>query len=105
MDNSPPLDLTKRLAVRIGQRLPTPLKILYWTVLTLTLVYWLVRLSSWLLENIRVIGEFIFAKSNYYVLLLAIFIVLIGAFLFAQLYFDLDPIGKFIQWFQSLFKL
>ncbi len=105
MENSPPIDLSRRFAVRLGQRLPTPLKILYWTVLTLTLVYWLVRLTSWFLEAFRKLGEFVFTKNNYYVLLLAVFIVLLGGLLFAQFYFDLDPIGKFIQWFQSLFEL
>ena len=104
MDNSPPINLSQRFAVRLGQRLPTPLKILYWTVLTLTLVYWLIRISAWLLEFIRKLGEFLFTKPNYYVFLLAILIVLIGAFVFAQFYFELDPLGKFIQWIQSLFE-
>ncbi|MGE4321055.1 MAG: hypothetical protein AB7E61_06385 [Acholeplasmataceae bacterium] len=105
MDGSPPINLSSRFAVRLGQRLPTPLKVLYWIVLTLTLVYWLVRLSSWLFEAIRKVGEFVFTKNNYYVLLLALFIVLLGGLLFAQFYFDLDPIGKFIQWLQSLFEV
>lgn len=87
----------KRLAYRIGDLLPKPLKILYYLVLWLTLIYIFYRLIVFFLKTIQKVGYFIFDPKNYWTVILCITVLLLGSLLIGQFWLGLDPIGKFIN--------
>lgn len=94
----------KRLAFRIADHLPKWMKIIYYIVLLLTLVYWIYRLIEWVLVTIQKLGAFIFEPRNYWAAVMSLFIVLIGAFIMAQFVLGLDPYGNFISWIKQSFQ-
>jgi len=103
MDELPDLIPPKaRVAYRIGAWLPKPLRVIYYIVLCLTLVYLLYRLLEWVLKTIQKIGYFLFDPRNYWTMILSIFTVLLCSFLLAQFALGLDPVGKVIEWGQGL---
>lgn len=91
-----------RVAYRIGAWLPKPLRIIYYIVLYLTLVYLLYRLLEWVLKTVQKIGYFLFDPRNYWTMVLSIFTVLLCSFLLAQFILGLNPVGKVIEWVQGL---
>ena len=93
-----------RVAYRIGAWLPKPLRIIYYIVLCLTLVYLLYRLLEWVLTTIQKIGYFLFDPRNYWTMMLSIFTVLLCSFLLAQFVLGLDPVGKVLEWGQGLLQ-
>lgn len=96
--------VARRFAYRFGDRLPRPLRVIYYVVLTLTLIYWLYRLIALILGLIQRIGAFLFEKRNYYTLVLCLALCGIIVLLTAQFYFNLDPFGKFWDWVCSIWN-
>lgn len=101
---TPPKLVSRRLAHRIGDWLPKPLRIIYYIILFLTLIYLLYRLVEWVLKTIQRIGYFIFDPRNYWTMILSIFTVLIFSFILAQFVLGLDPVGKTLEWGQSILQ-
>lgn len=93
-----------RVAYRIGAWLPKPLRIIYYLVLFLTLVYLLYRLVEWVLKTIQKLGYFLFDPRNYWTMVLSIFTVLVFSFILAQFVLGLDPVGKVIEWGQGILQ-
>lgn len=94
-----PIQIVKKpLAYRIGDKLPKILRVIYYILLTITLVYWLYRLIGFLLKSIQKIGSFLFEKEHYYTFVFCLFILAIGTLLISQFVFGLDPFGKCINW-------
>lgn len=97
----PPITLSPprpRLAYRIGNWLPRPLRVLYYIVLYLTLIYIIYRIVEWVLKTIQKIGYFLFEPRNYWTMILSIFTVAICSFILAQFVLGLDPVGKVLEW-------
>ena len=91
--------IKKRLAYRIGDKMPKAIRIIYYILLTITLVYWIYRLTTSILDLIQKIGSFLFEKRNYYTFVVCILILCVGIFIASQFIFNLDPIGKMGNWF------
>lgn len=89
--------LRKRLAYRIGDKMPKAIRIIYYVILAITLVYWAYRLIALTLDLIQKIGCFIFEKRNYYTFVVCMLILAIGILLASQFIFDLDPFGRFVN--------
>lgn len=94
----------KRLAYRLGDKLPKPIRIIYYILLTITLIYWLYRVITGLITLIQKIGSFLFEKRNYYTFVVCLLILAIGVFLASQFIFNLDPLGKLGNWFNELWQ-
>lgn len=77
---------------------PKWVKVLLLIVSLITMVYWVGFIIYKILSAIRSIGAFIFDKRNYWVFLTCILILVVGALLIAQFYFDLNPFGQFYEW-------
>lgn len=90
---------TKRLAYRIGDRMPKPIRIIYYIILGITLIYWLYRFIAGVLSFIQKLGSFVFEKHNYYTFVVCILILAIGILLASQFIFGLNPFGKVCDWF------
>ena len=93
--------IKKRLAYRIGDKMPKPIRVVYYVILAITLIYWLYRLTASILELIQKIGSFIFEKRNYYTFIVCILILCVGILLASQFIFNLDPFGKVANWLVS----
>ena len=91
--------LSRRFAYRIGDKMPKAIKIIYYIILAVTLVYWLYRAISLTLSLIQRIGSFVFEKRNYYTFVICLIILGIGILLASQFIFDLDPVGRVTNWF------
>lgn len=91
--------LSRRFAYRIGDKMPKAIKIIYYIILAVTLVYWLYRAISLTLSLIQRIGSFVFEKRNYYTFVICLIILGIGILLASQFIFDLDPFGRVANWF------
>lgn len=89
-----------RFAFRLGNKLPKVLRILYYIVLFLSMIYFIYRFFEWFLKTIQKIGSFAFEPRNYWAGVMAIFIVALGTFITAQFILGLDPIGQVIEWFK-----
>lgn len=96
--------INKRFAYRLGDKLPKPLKILYYFILTITLIYWLFRLIAAILALIQKCGAFVFEKRNFYTFVVCLIILAIGILLASQFIFNLDPFGKLINWFIEIWQ-
>jgi hypothetical protein len=96
--------VSKRLAYRLADHLPKPLKIAYYIILWATAIYVLYRFLRWLLETIQEVGEFMFEKRNYWTTVWVIFVMAVGSILIAQFWYGLDPVGHTIRWFENLIK-
>ncbi|MFI3329116.1 MAG: hypothetical protein R3Y05_01365 [bacterium] len=94
----------RRFALRIGDRLPKPLRVLYYAVLFLTLIYMLFVVTKGLLDIIQRFGAFFFDKRNYYTFVFCIFGLAIGTFIVAQFFLGLDPIGAIIDFFNGIIQ-
>lgn len=90
---------TKRVAYRIGNKMPKPIRVIYYILLTLTLIYWLYRFIAGVLTLIQKLGSFIFEKRNYYTFIVCLLILTVGILLASQFLFNLDPFGKACNWF------
>ena len=88
----------RRLAYRIGDKLPKPIRVIYYIILAITLVYWLYRFSKFILDLIQKIGSFAFEKRNYYTFIICLIILGIGILLASQFIFGLNPFGKSLNW-------
>lgn len=81
-----------------NSHIPKWLKALAYILLTLSLVY-LIGLTLYkILEAIRKFFHWASDKRNYWTFLVCLLILGVGILLAAQYVFDLDPIGKAIQW-------
>lgn len=98
MENNGIETLHRRLAYRIGDRLPKAIRIIYYILLAITLVYWLYRFIRMILDLIQKIGSFMFDKRNYYTFVICLLILCIGVLIASQFIFGLDPIGKLGNW-------
>lgn len=97
-------EIKKELKKHWYSNLPKWLKILLLIISLITLVYWLGLMLYKILNAIRVIGAFIFEKRNYWTFLTCILILITGALILAQFYFNLDPVGKIANWFNNNFS-
>jgi len=93
MDNAIQTVVGRRFAYRVGDWLPKPLKIVYYIILIISLIYILYRFIEWVLVTTQKVGEFIFRPQNYWASVIAMFTVLIGVFIAAQFFLGLDPLG------------
>ena len=85
-------------------RLPKWLRIVLIVLSILTIVYWLGVVIYKILCGVRIFGEFIFNKRNYWTFLTCIAILLIGTLLVSQFALGLDPIGKAYQYILDQFN-
>lgn len=93
-----------RLIYRIGEHLPKWLRVIYYIVITLTLIYLLYRLIEWMLKTIQKLGAFMFEPRNYWTAVMTIGLLLVGTFIVAQFVLGLDPWGNFTEWVNSAFE-
>lgn len=91
--------IKRRLAYRIGDSLPKPIRIVYYTLLIITLIYSIYRLIAGTLWLIQTIGSFIFEKRNFYTFVVCILILAVGILLASQFIFNLQPFEKFCNFF------
>ena len=85
-------------------KLPKWLKIILLIISIITMVYWLCFMLYKILCGIRVIGAFIFEKRNYWTFLCCLLILIVGGLLLAQYYFNLNPFGAIIAYFNGLIE-
>jgi len=90
-------NISKRFAFRLGNRLPKVLRIMYFIVLFLSMVYFIYRFFEWFLVTVRKFGEWFFRPQNYWAAVMSIGILLIGSFILAQFVLGLDPWGNTIE--------
>lgn len=83
----------RRLAFLIGDKLPKVLRILYYIVLMITMLYVIYRFFEWVLVTFQKFGQWFFRPQNYWAAMMSIGILLLGSFLLAQFVLGLDPIG------------
>ena len=83
---------------------PKWLKVVLLIISILTLVYWLGLITFKILSAIRYVGAFLFDKRNYWTFIVTLLIIGISAILLAQFYFNLDPIGKLLNWAEQVFN-
>ena len=89
----------RRLAYRIGDKMPKLIRMIYYVLLAITLVYWAYRLVALILDLIQKIGLFVFDKRNYYTFIICLIILSTGILIASQFIFGLDPFGKMVNWF------
>ena len=85
-----------------NSKMPRFIKWILYVLLTLTCIYWIGVMVYKILCAIRVIGAFIFEKRNYWTFLCCLLILVIGGLLLAQYYFNLDPFGAIVAYFNGL---
>ena len=85
-------------------RLPKWLRAILLLVSIITVIYWLGFSVYKFLSALRVIGAFIFDKRNYWTAVWCILILCVGAILLGQFYFELDPIGKLIEFITPYYE-
>ena len=85
-------------------KLPKWLKVVLLIVSIITMFYWLGFMIYKILCGIRIIGAFIFEKRNYWTFLCCLLILVIGGLLLAQYYFNLDPFGAIVAYFNGLIE-
>lgn len=83
-------------------KLPKWLQSLLLIISLVTFVYWVGFLFYKILDAIRKIGAFIFDNRNYWTFLTCILILVVGALLLGQFYFNLDPFGKMADGFNNM---
>lgn len=88
----------RRLAYRIADWLPQPIRVIYYILLFGTLVYLIYRIIAGLLSIIQHLGAFIFEKKTFYTLFLCLVLIAVGILLASQFIWGLDPIGKAYAW-------
>lgn len=81
-----------------NSQLPKWLKVVIYTLLTITLVYWLGYAIYKILETTRKVLHWATECRNWWTFLICILILGVGSLLMAQYYFDLDPLGKLAAW-------
>lgn len=85
--------LKKRFAYRVGDKLPRILRILYYIVLCITMIYIIYRFFAWTLGTFQKFGQWFFRPQNYWAAMMSIGILLLGSFFLAQFALELDPLG------------
>jgi|SRR5690554_6357805 len=93
-----------RLIYRIGGHLPKWLRVIYYIIVVITLIYLVYRIIEWMLNTTQKIGYFIFDPKNYWTAVLSVGILLVGTFIVAQFVLRLDPWGNFIRWATNIFE-
>lgn len=88
----------RRLAYRIGDKMPKPIRVIYYVLLGITLIYWTYRLIALILDLIQKVGVFVFDKRNYYTFVICLIILGVGILVASQFIFGLDPFGKSLNW-------
>lgn len=92
--------LNKRpLAYKIGDKLPKVLRVIYYILLSITLIYWGFRLIVFTFKSVQKIGAFLFEKEHYNTFIFCLFVLAIGTLIISQFVLNLDPFGKAVQWF------
>lgn len=89
--------ISKRFAFRLGNRLPKVLRILYYIVLFMTMVYFIYRFFEWILVTFQKFGQWFFRPQNYWAAVMSIGILVFGSFILAQFVLGLDPWGTAVQ--------
>lgn len=90
--------VNKRFAYRIADMLPRPLRIIYYMILWLTLIYLMIRVTALILKYTQKLGAMIFDEKHFYFLVFVSLFLFVIIVLVAQFYFGLDPIGNFWDW-------
>lgn len=93
--------VVRPLAFRFGDMLPKPLKVIYYILLWVTLIYMIGVISIFLLKVIQKTGAMIFDEKHFYFLVFVLLIVGLITLFLAQYYFDLDPIGHFLKFLSN----
>ena len=83
-----------------NSKMPKLLKVLAYILLTLSLVYLIGLVLYKILEALRKFIHWVSEKRNCWTFLVCLLILGVGILLAAQFYFNLDPIGKVINWFK-----
>ena len=79
-----------------NSNIPKVIKWILYILLAVTMIYWIIILSYKILEYIRRFLHFISDKRNWWTFVCCIIILLVGTFIVAQFWLDLDPLGKII---------
>lgn len=88
-----------------NSQMPKWLKIILYTLLTITLVYWLILFIYKFLELLRIVIHWCSDKRNWWTFVGCILILGVGSLLLAQFVFGLDPFGKLLNWVLEKFKI
>lgn len=84
--------------------MPNFLKVFLYILLTVTCVYWLCYLLYKFLEILRIILHTISERGHWWFMIFVIIAFAIATLLISQFVFDLDPIGKFVEWIKINFQ-
>ncbi len=84
--------------------IPKWLKWLINITLTITCIYWLGYFIYKILESVRRFIHWVSEKRNWWTFLMCLLILGIGILLAAQFYFELDPVGKAIDYIVEQFN-
>jgi|GEM_PF-3275587 len=85
--------ISKRFAFRLGNRLPKVLRILYYIVLFMSMIYFIYRFFEWVLVTFQKFGQWFFRPQNYWAAVMSIGILVFGSIILAQFVLGLDPWG------------
>lgn len=96
--------MNQRLIYKLGSYMPKWLRIIYYIILVVTLIYVVFRALEFILVSIQKIGAFIFDNRNYWTVIMCLFILALGTFIVAQFVIGMDPWGRFTQWLIELFN-
>ncbi len=90
--------IAKRMAYRIGNSLPKPLRVVYYAILWLSFIYLFFRVTAITLKVTQKLGSTIFDEKHFYFLVFTIALIFTAIIIIAQFYFKLDPIGIIIDY-------
>lgn len=82
--------------------IPKWLKIIFYILLSITLIYWIIWLIYKGLEYTRKFLHWTTEPRNWWTFLVSILLVLVGSFLMAQFVLGLDPIGKLTKYITEI---
>lgn len=82
--------------------IPRWLKVLIKILLIITVIYWFTILIYKLIDLIRSILHFITEKNNWWMFVICLVVLVVGAILLGEYYFGLEPFAKIEAWFLEI---
>lgn len=84
--------------------MPKWLKILFYIVLTITLIYWLLLGIYKILELLRFCINWVTDKNRWWIFITCIILALLVSLLMAEFVWNLHPFENFWNWILSIFN-
>lgn len=89
------------MSERWYKRLPSVIRFILLVFSIITLVFWLGVLAFKIIELTRKLIHWLTDKNRWWTFVVCALIVGLGVFLASQFIYDLDPVGKLINWFNE----